>query len=134
MSLMGIKPGGILIEYVEELLQGFGYSVRIDVFPWKRAIEPARSANVDVIFCAKEGQAKTYALEYEFPILISDTVLLSRRDEPLEASQVWHHRIAPGAGYWYGDAFESRRQDVSTPLRSSMTILPMVASSHAMVG
>jgi len=32
MSLMGIKPGGILIEYVEDLLQGFGYSVRIDVF------------------------------------------------------------------------------------------------------
>ena len=128
----GEKPGGILVDYVEDLLQGFGYSVRIDVFPWKRAIEAARSGNVDVIFCAEEGQAKTYGLEYEFPILISDTVLLSHRDAPLEASQVWHHRIALGAGYWYGDAFESRRQDVDTiEVVDDLTILRMVASNRA---
>ncbi|WP_417823325.1 hypothetical protein [Thalassospira lucentensis] len=50
----------------------------------------------------------------------------------MEASQVWHHRIALGAGYWYGDAFESRRQDVDTiEVVDDLTILRMVASNRA---
>ena len=131
----GEKPGGILVEYVENLLQEFGYSVRIDIFPWKRTIDAARDGDVDVIFCAEEGQAKAYGLEYEFPILISDTVLLSHRDYPLEVPQLWNHRIVLGAGYWYGDVFESRRKDVDTiEVVDDLTILRMVANKRADAG
>jgi ABC-type amino acid transport substrate-binding protein len=128
----GTRPGGILVEYVEDLLGSFGYSPKIEVYPWKRAIDAARNGKVDVIFCAEAGQAKNYELEYEFPILISDTVLLSHRDYPLEAGQLWDHRIAVGAGYWYGDVFESRRQDVDAiEVVDDLSILRMVANKRA---
>ncbi|MEQ8286331.1 transporter substrate-binding domain-containing protein [Thalassospira sp.] len=131
----GAKPGGILVEYVEELLTSFGYKPKIEVYPWKRAIDAAQDGAIDVIFCAESGQANAYGLNYEFPILISDTILLSHREFPLDAGQLWDHRIAVGAGYWYGDVFESRRKDVETiEVVDDLTILRMVASKRADAG
>jgi len=128
----GEKPSGILVDYAENLLREFGYKTRIDIFPWKRAIEAAQSGNVDVIFCAESGQAGAYDLNYEFPILITDTLLLSHRNHPLEPHQLWNRRIALGAGYWYGDVFESRRSDVDAmEVVDDLAILRMVASRRA---
>jgi ABC-type amino acid transport substrate-binding protein len=128
----GENPGGLLVDYVHDLLTSFGYSVKIEVYPWKRAIDAAQDGTVDVIFCAEAGQATTYGLNYEFPILISDTILLSHKDYPLEADNLWHHQIAIGAGYWYGDMFESRREDVDTiEVVDDLTILRLVASRRA---
>ena len=128
----GNSPGGILVDYVEELLASFGYKTRIEIYPWKRAIDAARNGDVDVIFCAEAGQAQNYGLEYEFPILISDTVLLSHRDYPLPTDQLWEHRIALGAGYWYGDEFENRRDEVDImEVVDDFSILRMVASRRA---
>mgnify|MGYP001175671768 CR=1 FL=1 len=128
----GKLPGGILVDYVQELMTSFGYEVRIEVFPWKRAIDAARNGDVDVIFCAESGQAINYGLSYEFPILVSDTILLSHREYPLEANELWNHRIAVGAGYWYGDVFESRRDDVDTiEVVDDLTILRMIAKKRA---
>lgn len=128
----GERPGGILVDYVEELLNSFGYKAQIEIYPWKRAIDSAQNGTVDVVFCAEAGQAQNYGLEYEFPILISDTVLLSHRDRPLDTAQLWSGRIAVGAGYWYGDIFESRRKDVDTiEVVDDLSILRMIASKRA---
>ena len=131
----GTNPGGLLVDHVHDLLASFGYDVKIEVYPWKRAIDAARDGTVDVVFCAEAGQATTYGLNYEFPILVSDTILISHKNYPLEAPQLWDHRIAVGAGYWYGDVFESRRADVETiEVVDDHTVLRMIANNRADAG
>ena len=128
----GNRPGGILVDYVEDLLTSFGYDAKIEVYPWKRALDAAQDGTVDVVFCAEAGQAQNYGLVYEFPTLISDTVFLSHRDQPLDAAQLWAGRIAVAAGYWYGDIFESRRKDVDTiEVVDDLSILRMIANKRA---
>ncbi len=131
----GEQPQGLLVEHATRVLNELGFAPRIVVYPWKRVILGARRGNIDFVFCAEEGQAQAYGLDYLAPLLESPTMVIHRAGTTLEGLEWDDIRVAVGAGYWYGEAFERRRHHHNVAeVADDLGILKMVALGRSEAG
>ena len=73
------KPSGFLVEIVKLAAERAGYSSKVRVVPWKRAITMVKHGNADAVFNAGYNEERNKYLRYPETVLITEKVVAIRR-------------------------------------------------------
>lgn len=73
------KSQGIVVEIVSEIIAALGHSVRIEVFPWTRALNMVRTGKADAIFTAYKNTHREQFLDFSREVLFMQKVHFFRK-------------------------------------------------------
>jgi polar amino acid transport system substrate-binding protein len=108
------KPGGFAVSVVERVFNQMGHTVKIEVYPWARSLEMARTGNADCIFTILWSQERSLFLDYSNQSIVPQIVYFYAR----KGSNVSFNgdlyslrdlRIGTAHKINYGPRFESAR-------------------------
>lgn len=73
------RPRGVAVEIVRAVMASLGEPVRIEVFPWTRALNMVRGGQADAIFTAYRNPERERFLDYSREVLFAQQVYFYRR-------------------------------------------------------
>lgn len=79
------RPQGIAVNIVSHIMAAIGHRVRIEVYPWTRALDMVKNGRADAIFTAYKNEQREAFLDFSREVLILQEVyFFKRKNQPIE--------------------------------------------------
>lgn len=108
------RAQGIAVNIVSHIMTTIGHSVRIEVYPWTRALDMVRSGRADAIFTAYKNEQREQFLDFSREVLIMQEVyFFKRKDHPINFAgnydNLKKYTIGVVSTISYGPIFDSAK-------------------------
>ncbi|MCP4024402.1 MAG: amino acid ABC transporter substrate-binding protein [Desulfobacteraceae bacterium] len=70
---------GVCVEMVSKIMKNLGHEVKIQVFPWTRALKMTRDGKADAIFTAYKNENRQTFLDYSNEVLFPQTIYFYKK-------------------------------------------------------
>ena len=112
------RPEGVAVELVQRVMAHLGYAVKIEVFPWTRALNMVKAGKADAIFTAYQNEERARYLKYCREVLLPQAVYFYKKqgsavDFNGDLAQLRGKRIGVVSTISYGKTFDQYKPDLT---------------------
>jgi polar amino acid transport system substrate-binding protein len=114
----GDHPVGLAVDVVERVFKRIGHSVKVELYPWARSLEMAKTGQADCIFTIFQSAERAAFLDYSNQSLIPQIVYFyARKDTKVtfngDMASIREYRIGTAHKIHYGPRFEDARAQLT---------------------
>lgn len=108
---------GILNDFVKKAFNVAGYDVRIEIFPWKRALESVKKGRYDGLFGCWYREERLEWFVYSEPLVSNRLIFVQRSSDNISFNGNYSQIVDLGVGYIRGYSLPPGLQDITKVLK-----------------